>query len=261
MRENDDDLALLTEAALAAGEIAKRHFGEGPRSWDKGSGQGPVSEADLEVNAMLHDRLQAARPDYGWLSEETGDSAARLKRERVFIIDPIDGTRAFLDGQTGFAHALAVVEKGEPVAAVVHLPMLERTYSAALGRGAYLGAQRLRVAPRTALTGARVLASRPHLTETFWPGGVPLLDRHFRTSIAWRLALVADGTFDAMFSLRPTWHWDIAAGALLVREAGGTVSTGQGAVLEFNTPDPQSDGIIAAGSAVHAALLSRRRAR
>ncbi len=258
MPGHEDDLALLIDAACAAGEIARRHFGDGPKSWDKGDGQGPVSEADLEVDAMLKARLLAARPDYGWLSEETADSPARLDRESIFIIDPIDGTRAFLDGQTGFAHALAVVTKGRPVAAVVYLPMLGHLYRAAAGMGAYLGQQRLRVTGHAELDGARILATRKHVGPDHWPRGLCAIERHFRPSLAWRMALVAEGQFDAMLTLRPAWHWDIAAGALLVHEAGGTLSTGAGGGLHFNTPRPMSDGVIAAGPALHSEILARR---
>jgi len=257
LRESDD-LNLLVAAAHAAGEIAKRHFGEGPKSWDKGAGQGPVSEADLEIDAMLRDMLLAARPDYGWLSEESTDDPARLHCARVFIVDPIDGTRSFLDGQTGFAHALAIVEDGRPIAAVVHLPMMGLTYAAARGKGAFLGDQRLRVTDRATPTGAEMLVTRPQMNPANWPGGVPAIERHFRPSLAWRLALVAEGRFDGMLSLRSTWHWDIAAGVLLIEEAGGVVTTGEGDEVLFNTVEPAANGVIAAGPALHAGLMRHR---
>lgn len=259
MQAPEADLALLLDAAHAAGEIACRHFGEGPKSWDKGNGEGPVSEADLEVNEMLAARLRAARPDYGWLSEESEDHPDRLVRDRVFIIDPIDGTRAFLEGQTGFAHALAVVENGNPVAAVIHLPKLGLTYQASAGGGAWLGAQRLQVSPCSDVAGARALITRAQMAPHYWPGGVPALDRHFRTSLAWRMALIAEGRYDAMITLRKTWHWDTVAGALMISEAGGKVSTGDGGAVNFNTVDPFSDGIIAASPALHAGLMAHRR--
>lgn len=257
MRESDD-LALLIDAAHAAGKIAKRHFGEGPKSWDKGAGQGPVSEADLEIDAMLRAKLISARPEYGWLSEESTDDAARLQCPRVFIVDPIDGTRAFLEGQAGFSHALAIVENGHPIAAVVHLPLMGLTYSAVQGQGAFLGTQRLHVTQCATPKGAQVLAARPQMSAQNWPGGLPQIDRHFRPSLAWRLALVAQGQFDGMLTLRPTWHWDIAAGVLLIEEAGGVVTTGLGEALVFNTPKPASDGVLAAGPALHAGLLRHR---
>lgn len=253
-----DDLALLIKAAQEAGQIARRHFGAGPKSWDKGNGQGPVSEADLEIDIMLRTRLLAARPDYGWLSEETEDANARLHNARIFVVDPIDGTRAFLEGQTGFSHALAVIEDGAVVAAVVHLPMKDLTYAAALGQGAHLNGVPMSVSTRAQVTGAKVLAARPQLAPELWAGGVPLIDRHFRPSLAWRLALVAEGRFDAMLSLRPTWHWDIAAGALLVAEAGGIVTDAMGQGLRFNTKNPQSAGVIAGASGVQGALVMHR---
>ena len=254
-----DDLPLLIDAAQAAGRIAKRHFGAAPQVWDKGAGQGPVSAADLEIDAMLRDRLRGARPDYGWLSEESAQVPASGARH--FVIDPIDGTRAFLKGEPGFSHALAVIEQGVPVAAVVFLPMLDLCYTAAAGQGAACNDAPLAVRSRRAVTGAEVLVARPQLEPGLWPGGVPLVTRHFRPSLAWRLALVAEGRFDAMLTLRPTWHWDIAAGALLVQEAGGQVTDGAGAPLDFATPEPQSSGIIAAGPELQAALVALRKGK
>lgn len=255
-----DDLALLLDAAHQAGEMAREHLARGLRVQEKPGGQGPVTDADLAIDAMLRERLTRARPDHGWLSEETADNPARLAHRRVFVVDPIDGTRAFVDGQKGFSHVLAVVEDGAPVLAVVHLPLLGLTYAAAAGQGAELNGQPIRTTSRARATGAQVLAARPQLDPALWPGGLPDLERHLRPSLAWRLALVAEGQFDAMLTLRPTWHWDIAAGALLVAEAGGLVTDAQGALLRFNTPQPQAAGIIAAAPGVHADLLARRNA-
>ena len=124
------DLALLEQAAREAGAIALRFWRQSPQVWDKPDGAGPVTEADLAVNAHLERLLRGARPDYGWLSEESPDDPARLAAEHCFIVDPIDGTRAFIDGQVGFSHALAVVRRGEPVAGVVHLPAQRRHHAA-----------------------------------------------------------------------------------------------------------------------------------
>lgn len=253
-----DDLPLLLDAATRAGEIARAYLAQGLRVQEKPDGQGPVTDADLAVDAMLRETLTAARPDYGWLSEETGDSPARLSRKRVFVVDPIDGTRAFIDGQAGFSHVLTVVENGQPICAVVHLPISGLTYAAYLGGGASLNSQAISVSARTTLQGADVLAARPHLLTEHWPGGAPDVQRHFRPSLAWRLALVAEGKFDAMLTLRPTWHWDIAAGCLLVTEAGGQISDAQGERLVFNTPRPSAQGIIAANPDMHNQLIARR---
>lgn len=253
----NDDLALVTQAAKAAGKIALRHFGSTPRVWDKGQGQGPVSEVDLEIDAALRDMLLGARPDYGWLSEESPDSPDRLTRDRVFIVDPLDGTRAYLDGQDGFAHPVCVVEHGRPTAAAIHVPRLGQTFSAALGQGAFCNGAPIAVSRQVA--GARVLALRSQFDAVHWPGGLPDISPHFRPALAWRMALVAQGAFDAMLTFRPAWHWDIAAGALIVTEAGGTVSDDSGAPLVFNTPDPRSPGVVAANPVLHATLMDCRK--
>jgi myo-inositol-1(or 4)-monophosphatase len=254
------DLALLTDAAEGAAEIALRHFGTRLKQWEKAGGQGPVTAADMEVNAYLHERLGAARPSYGWLSEEGEAIAdhARLSAPATFVVDPIDGTRAFIAGQKGFAHALAVVVEGSPVAAVVHLPALGLTYRAIAGRGAWLNDEPLAVSRRCALTGARVLATRAMLDPRHWPGGLPPVERHFRPALAWRLALVGEGRFDAMLTLRDAWDWDIAAAALIAAEAGARVTDRHGAPLRFNTAAAHNPGVIAAPAALHADLLQAR---
>ena len=253
-----DDLTLLLGAAERAGAMARAHLAAGLQVQEKPGGQGPVTDADIAIDTMLRETLLAARPDHGWLSEETADTPARLDHTRVFVVDPIDGTRAFVDGQPGFAHVLAIVDHGQPVAAVVHLPLMGLTYAARAGQGATLNGQPISATDRADATGAQVLAARPQLLPELWPGGVPDVARHFRPSLAWRLALVAEGRFDAMLTLRPTWHWDIAAGALLVSEAGGRVTDGMGEALRFNTAQPQSAGVIAGGAGVQADLVARR---
>lgn len=257
MPGDDADLTLLRDAALAAGKIARRHFGKGPQTWDKGDGQGPVTEADLEIDAMLRATLSAARPDYGWLSEETADGPARLDSSTLFIVDPIDGTRAFIDGSRAFSHSLAIVRGGVPVVAAVHLPMLDRMYLARLDGGATLNGAPMMPTGRVDLSQATVLGAKSNFVDTLWHGGCPPVERHFRSSLAYRLALVAEGRFDAMVTLRMAWEWDIAAGALLVSEAGGRIADRRGAALRFNNAHPQLDGIVAGTGAVADALLSR----
>lgn len=251
------DLALLTDAAREAGWIASRYHGKTARIWDKPDGQGPVTEADLAVDGMLRARLMAARPDYGWLSEETEDDPARLATTRQFIIDPIDGTRAFVEGGRDWAHSLAIAENGRVVAGVVYLPMRDLLYTAAAGEGAFLNDRPLRVTATGTLDGADLLCHRQMLEPEFWATGTPPpVRRHFRSSLAYRLSLVAEGRFDGMMTLRPTWDWDIAAGVLIVDEAGGTTTDRRGRRPRFNTPGARNDGIIAAGATVGADLLA-----
>jgi myo-inositol-1(or 4)-monophosphatase len=252
------DLRLLREAAAEAGAIALRHFRAAPKTWEKADGAGPVTEADIAVDRMLRDRLLAARPDYGWLSEETEDGPARLMARRVFIVDPIDGTKAFIDGNTAFAHSLAVVEEGRPIAAVVYLPAKEKCYAVAAGAGATLNDRPIALRAAAAPEAAEILATRPTMESRHWPRGVPSLRRAYRPSLAYRMALVAEGRFDAMATFRPTWEWDVAAGALLIAEAGGTVTDGRGRPLRFNAATPQTAGILTAGRDLHAALLKAR---
>lgn len=258
MRADDAaDLTLLAEAARAAGDIARRHFGSGPETWQKGGGQGPVTEADLEIDAMLRRDLLAARPSYGWLSEETADGPERLACARVFVVDPIDGTRAFLEGSLHFSHSLAVVEEGVPVAAAVYLPMRDEMFLAVRGGGATLNGAAISVTGRAALEGATVLGTKSHFRDALWRGGRPPVDQRFMSSLAYRLALVGQGRFDAMITLRDAWEWDIAAGALIVTEAGGGVADRRGRPLAFNTPRPLLDGVIAGAPGIAGALLAR----
>ena len=249
------DLALLRAVAQDAGRIASGYFGGKFTSQDKPDNAGPVTEADLAVNRMLEDRLRAARPEYGWLSEETEDTAARLDHKRVFIIDPIDGTRNFIEGGRTWAHSLAVAEEGRVIAAVVFLPMLDRLFAAASGAGATLNDAPIRGSLRTDLSGATMLSAGPAMKPEFWkPGQIPKIERVYRPSLAYRLALVAQGRFDAMITLRDSWEWDIAAGALLLEEAGARVSDRHGQGLLFNNPRPMLPGVVAAGTGVHGAL-------
>jgi myo-inositol-1(or 4)-monophosphatase len=251
------DLALLAAAAEAAGAIALRHFGAAPEVWDKPGGAGPVSAADLEIDRMLRAELGAARPGYGWLSEESDDGPERLTAERVFVVDPIDGTRAFLKGEASFSHALAVVEAGRVVAGVVHLPKLGRTYAASEGGGATLNGAPIRPSAREAIDEATVLSNAASFAPELWPGGVPRMRRHFRPSLAYRLCLLGEGRFDAMLTLKDTWEWDVAAGDLIAREAGVAVTTRVGERPRYNNPRPQVAGVIAAGPPLHAAILAR----
>lgn len=208
---------------------------------------------------MLRHSLRKARPDYGWLSEETPDSNDRLSAKRVFVIDPIDGTRAFIAGEKSWAHSLAVVENGRPIIGVVHLPMLDRTYAAVAGGGAFLNGKSIRASARTELDGAKVLATAALLEESYWPGGVPRFERHFRPSLAYRLCLVAEGRFDVMMSFRATWEWDVAAGDLIASEAGATVTTRAGEVPAYNNSTPLLAGLLAASSTLHSGILERVR--
>jgi myo-inositol-1(or 4)-monophosphatase len=255
------DLALLTDAAREAGRIALRYWRRNPQVWDKGGEHGPVTEADLAVNDMLKARLLAARPDHGWLSEETPDDPARLSRECVFIIDPIDGTRAFIAGEETFAHSLALTRNGKVVAGVVFLPALDRIYVASETSPPLKDGQPISASKRERLEGSQVLTTKANLASEKWPGGVPEIERHFRASLAYRLCLAAEGRFDGMLTLRDAWEWDIAAGSLIAEKAGSVVTDRHGKALGFNTPAALADGVVALPPAPHSDAVRRLRSK
>lgn len=250
------DRDLLIHAARQGGAIALRFWKRDPQVWEKPGDLGPVTEADLAVNDALESTLRGARPDYGWLSEESADDPARLTAERVFIVDPIDGTRSFMAGEDTFGVSLAVAERGMVVAAAVYMPALDRMY-AADAHGATRNGQPIRASARAGIEGASLLTTRPNLLPEHWPGGVPDLRRSFRSSIAFRMCLVAEGRHDGMLSLRDSFEWDIAAGDLIARQAGAVVSDRRGAALVFNRARPLASGVLAAAPGLHGALMGR----
>lgn len=253
----ETDLALLEDAARASGEIAKSFFQSSPETWDKGGNDGPVTEADLAIDKMLRAELVGNRTDYGWLSEESEDDEARLACEHVFIVDPIDGTRAFIAGEKTFAHSLAIARNGAVVAAAVYLPVMDLMYLADLEHETTLNGDAINVGANAQIDGATVLASKQNLEPKYWDGDVPPIKRKFRPSLAYRLSLVAQGRFDAMMTIRPCWEWDIAAGDLIVRQAGGRTSDCLNGALTFNAAHPKTKGCLAANAQLHAALQSR----
>lgn len=249
------DLKLLLGAVQAAGDIALKYFQKDVDVWDKGDGQGPVTQADLEIDKMLNAELLGARPDYGWLSEETEDDLKRLEHETVFIVDPIDGTRSFINGHENFATAIAIARKGVVEAAVVHCPVKKLTYWAALGQGAYLNGEAIVNSGASEVQSARVLASGAQMKSGHWRNQPPPIERHFRSSLAYRLCLVAQGRFDGMITLRDTWEWDVAAGDLICREAGAMVSDKHKCLPIYNQEKPALAGMIAAAPILHDQLV------
>jgi myo-inositol-1(or 4)-monophosphatase len=235
-------LSLIIDAAREAGRIAMGFFNRSPEVWMK-AGHSPVSEADYAVDAYLREALTAARPDYGWLSEETADSPVRLSASRTFVVDPIDGTRAFLDGRSTWCVSIAVVENGEPVAGVLECPVRTELFRAETGRGALLNGAAIRVKE----PGELFNVAGPNLFVQATPAD--LRDR-FRTvsyipSLAYRVAMVANGELDATF-VKPNAHdWDLAAADLILREAGGQVLDQSGRTLHYAGPNPRHGALVA----------------
>ena len=251
------DLDLLLEYARAAGEIARSKFKRDIDKWEKDGGAGPVTEADIAIDRMLKAELIEARPDYGWLSEETEDDTARCNHDLCFIVDPIDGTRAFMRGDDTFCHALAVADKGVIVAAAAYFPIKDEMYWATKGGGAFLQGDAIRVSEKATIDGATALAGQPQMNPDRWPGGPPPVTREFRNSLVYRHCLVADGTFDMAFTFRPAWEWDVATGELIAEEAGAMISTQHGDRWAYNSHHPRMPGVVIAPPVLHSALLQR----
>jgi myo-inositol-1(or 4)-monophosphatase len=240
-----EDLGLLRDAAGEAGAIAMRYFGRDPQVWMKG-GTSPVSEADHAVDAYLRETLLAARRDYGWLSEETVDNPSRLSARRTFVVDPIDGTRGFLEGQRTWCVSVAVVERGTTLSGVLECPATNEAFWAEPGRGAFLNGERIAVRP---LGGVAEISGPKQLIDLMPAVWRARLKRapHI-PSLAYRLAMIAKGTLDATF-VKPNSHdWDIAAADLILREAGGQLLDQQGRAPLY-AGEITRHGALAAGSA------------
>ena len=252
-----DDTALVVAAVKEAGAIARRFFGGTYRKWEKSRGN-PVTEADIAVNDFLKTALLRARPDYGWLSEESTDDFTRLQCARVFIVDPIDGTHGFIKGRAQFTVVVAVVERTRPIAAAIYNPITDEMFDATAGGGARRNGGAIHATARESFEGAKLLATRSFIERqrwaTPWPGSLIV---ESRSSVAYRMALVAAGEHDAMVSLSAKWDWDVAAGDLIVGEAGGIVTTDRNEMLHYNQPRPEQQSVLCAGPALHARLLDR----
>lgn len=246
------DLELLRDTAIEGGLIAMRYFRAENTVWMK-QGNSPVSQADIEVDTYLRETLLKARPGYGWLSEETADDPARLDRDLVFVVDPIDGTRGFLEGNPHWCLCLSVIREGRPVAAVVHCPALGRTFCAEAGQGATLNG--LAIAVRDSAQIVRLTGSK-RLNEDLarlYPGRFTILP--YVPSLAYRLVLVATGEIDGAFARGGSHDWDLAAAELILEEAGGTMTTAAGENLVYNGHHSRNPALVAAGPGRHAALM------
>lgn len=256
MTDHAADLDLIRAAALAAGELALAEREAGLKIWSK-TGGSPVTSADLAVDLALRDALLTARPDYGWLSEETADSEDRLSRRRIFVVDPIDGTVAYMKGKPWWCIPIAVVEDGRPVAAVIHAPALGETFEATLGGGATLNGKPVSAADTDDLDDASVLADARLMEGPQWDEPWPEMRFEKRNAIAYRMALVAAGAFDAAIALTPKWDWDVCAGALIANEAGAKVSDHHGHEWRFNQPDPRQNSLICSAPGLHPLIVRR----
>lgn len=240
-RRDAEDLALIATAAKEAGRIALGFFRRNPEVWMK-EGVSPVSEADYAVDRFLHESLMSARPDYGWLSEETADTGGRLSARRSFVVDPIDGTRAFLEGRSTWCVSVAVVSGGRPVAGVLDCPSREEVFTGLSGGGASLNGAPIAVALRDPLA---LAGPKPLLKEAARRLSLNFETVSYVPSLAYRIAMVARGDIAATF-VKPNAHdWDLAAADLILAEAGGSVIDASGKALDYGRTDIRHGALVA----------------
>jgi len=250
---------ILNAAVREAGALALSMFGTPVKTWTKGHGS-PVTAADITANDLLHDRLTSAAPGIAWLSEESADDEARSTARRVWVIDPIDGTRAYIAGRTDWAVSAALVQDGRPVAGALFAPAEPAFYAAVAGKGATLDGAPIAAADAPQLEGARVAGPKSYL-DRLSATGVPFETVPRIHSIALRFARIARGTLDVAFSGGSSHDWDLAAADLLVHEAGGAMTTLTGRPLLYNRAELTHGPLIAAGRARHGELIELVRSR
>ena len=248
------DILDRIQAALDAARLVFERFTPGAVATEYKAGHDPVTEADRAVDAVLRQNL--LRDGEGWLSEETADNPSRLDKERVWIVDPLDGTREFVKGLPEFCVSIGFVENGKPVAGGIYNPATQETFIGAIDAGVLYNGQPARPSQRTTLDDALILASRSEVKRGEWK---PFENGPFRVqamgSVAYKLALVSAGLADITFTLTPKNEWDVAAGAALVLSAGGFVSTLEKTSLVANRRDPLLSGLLASGPFLKDKLL------
>jgi myo-inositol-1(or 4)-monophosphatase len=250
-RERD----VAVEAARAAAAIIRRYYKTDLEVELKGHDD-PLTAADRESNACIYDIVTKAFPEDGWLSEETADSKDRLAKRRVWIVDPLDGTKEFTQHIPEFCVCIALVEAGRPIVAVELNPAADRLYLAVRGQGTTVNGARAQVSQQREVAQAEVMASRSEDKRGEWDAFKPRCKVVLTGSVAFKLAELSTGHGDATFTLTPKNEWDICAGSLLVEEAGGRVTGLDGLPLVFNQPSPLRPGMIASNGVLHDSLLA-----
>ncbi len=247
------ELDVLISVIREAGKEALRFVADGFETIQKPD-RSPVTSADLAVNQVLQSRLESAFPQDGWLSEESPDGLDRLQKRRVWVVDPIDGTKAFIKGEPEFCISVALIEQGQPVVACVFNPSTDELFTATRGGGCHLNGKSV-IPQDTGRDQKPVVALSPWERKIGRFTSLEMSTQsHPIRSIAWALALTASGRIHASATLEPENEWDVAAGALLIAEAGGTISDGRGHDLTFNRRVPRYSGIIATGPSCPEAL-------
>jgi myo-inositol-1(or 4)-monophosphatase len=247
------ELAVAVHAARAAGGIVRAHYDGRVESWEK-SADNPVTHADLEANQKIHATVLEAFPGDGWLSEETADSTERLGKSRVWIVDPLDGTKEFIQRIPEFCICVGLTVDGKAVLGAEYNPATDELFAGIVGEGATYNGAAARVSAVRELLRARVLASRSEDKRGEWDDYKDQVQVVLTGSVAFKLALISAGKADATFSLTPKNEWDICAGAALIEAAGGRVTALDGQPLRFNQPQTKLPGLIASNGVLHGPL-------
>jgi myo-inositol-1(or 4)-monophosphatase len=248
------DAELLFATVREAGALGLKRAGQNVRHWKKPDGS-TVTEADVEIDALLKTRLADTRPDYGWLSEETPDNATRLSKQRLWVADPIDGTNSFVNGTDGWCIGVALVDGQRPVLSALYRPKVDEFFWAAEGAGAYCNALPLKPRNHETLQGTELLGTN-RAARILDPLGVK--GQHApHIPLLLRLAFVAAGRADIALSFGNKNDWDLAAGDLLIQESGAKLTDLDGHTLVYNKPEAWQNGLLAANQHLHGTLLSQ----
>lgn len=247
-------LRMASDAAREAGASVRGFYKDAYTVKEKGE-DNPLTDADIASNDILHARLRAALPDAAWLSEESVDDPARLGVERVWIVDPLDGTKEFTLGIPEFVVSVGLVERGEAILGVLYNPITDELFEGALGVGAWFNGAPCRVSGHVGLDGARIVASRTEMKKGWFDQYLDRVKVVPVGSVAYKFGRVAAGQAEATFTPQPRHEWDICAGVALVNAAGGRATDRHGQPFVFNMPKPLVDGICGTNGAVHADIL------
>ena len=247
---------LVKESILEAGKLALKWFKKDPEQWEKDDGS-LVSKADIEINDLLNKLLKNKNPEFGWLSEENEDDRSRLNKKITFVVDPLDGTKAFLEGKKEFSISVAIVKNGLPISGIVFSPSTGEMFEAEKNKGSWKNNKKVIISNYNRLEKCKMIAFKPMFSHPAWKEPWPKMDIENRNSIAYRMALVASGQYDAMMALNSKNDWDIAAGDLLISEAGGIVTLHTNKKIIYNTENIKKPSVIGTNKSIHDKIIKR----
>ena len=247
---------IVKGSILEAGKLALKWFKKDPEQWKKDDGS-LVSKADIEINDLLNKLLKNKNPEFGWLSEENEDDRSRLNKKITFVVDPLDGTKAFLEGKKEFSISVAIVKNGLPISGIVFSPSTGEMFEAEKNKGSWKNNKKVIISNYNRLEKCKMIAFKPMFSHPAWKEPWPKMDVENRNSIAYRMALVASGQYDAMMALNSKNDWDIAAGDLLISESGGIVTLHTNKKIIYNTENTKKPSVIGTNKAIHEKIIKR----